>query len=62
MGFDQGEWWDSGMGICFVLLAYGTALNVLSYKLGEARPPELSSDELVSLEISRVLSGFVVVA
>ena len=42
------------------MLAHGTVFNVLAHKLHKAWPPELRSDELASLEVARVTSGFVV--
>ena len=48
------------MGICFCLLASGTAFNVLADELGKARPPIVSGDKLLHLEEPRVTGGFVV--
>ena len=44
---DGGEWWDSGMGIGFVLLAGRAALNVFTDVGGKAGPPEFGCDKLV---------------
>ena len=43
-------------------MACGTALDILAHKLDKAQPPEFGGDELVSLKISWVTSGFMVVA
>ena len=40
----------------------GTAFDILAYELHETRLPELRSDELVSLEVSWVAGGLMVVA
>ena len=60
-GMDGGEWWNSGMGIGFVLLAGPTAFNILSDVGGETRPPEFSRNELISLQVAGVASSSVVV-
>ena len=44
MGFDQGEWRDSGMCVGLVLLACSAAFNVFSHKLCESWPSEFSSN------------------
>ena len=62
MRLDWGEWGDSGVCVQLVLLASGTAINVLAHELCETQPLEFRSDELASLEVSRVTSGLVVVA
>ena len=59
-GFDWSEQGNGGVHVQLVLLACGTAFNVLAHKLHETQPPEFSSDELTSLEIPRVASSFVV--
>ena len=43
-------------------MANGTAFDVFSHKLCEARPPEFGGDELAGFEITRVTSGLVVMA
>ena len=60
VGHDQGERRDSGVGVCLVLLACGTAFDIFAHKLCKARPPKLHGDELASLEISGVTGGFVI--
>ena len=62
VGLDQSERGDSGVRVGLVLLAYGTAFDILPYKLHEPRPPKFSSDELVSLQVARVSSGLMVIA
>ena len=44
------------------MLTCGTALDILVHKVCEAWPPELDSDKLVGLEITRVSSGLMVMA
>ena len=46
-----GERRNSGVCVQFVLLACGTALNVLAYELYKTWPPELGGDELASFEV-----------
>ena len=48
------------MHVRLVLLAHGTAFNILSYKSGEPRPPELRSNKLVDFEIVRVFSSLMI--
>ena len=60
IGLDWGEWWDSGVGVGFILLAYGAAFNVSVYEVGKTWPPEFSSDKLLGLEITRVSGSFMV--
>ena len=60
MRLDQGEQGDGGIGVGFVLLAYGIAHNVFLHKLCKAWPLELSSNELASLEISQMTGSFMV--
>ena len=60
MGLDWGERWDSGVGVGFVLLAHGAAFNVFAHKVGKTWPPELSGNELASLEITRVSGSLMV--
>ena len=62
MGPDWSEWWDGGVGVGFVLLAYGAALNILSYKLCKTQPPEFCGNELVSFEITGMSSSLMVMA
>ena len=49
------------MGVGVVLLAHGTALDILLHELHETQPPEFRGDELASLEITWVTGSFVVV-
>ena len=60
MGLDWGERWDSGVGVGFILLAYGAAFNVSVYEVGKTWPPEFSSNKLSGLEITRVSGSFMV--
>ena len=48
------------MHIRFVLLASGAVFDIPAHKLYEAWPPELSGNELMSLEITRVTDSLVV--
>ena len=50
------------MGVGFVLLACGTALNILSHKLCKTRPPEFHSNELISFEVTGVAGSLMVMA
>ena len=60
VGFDQDEREGGEVCVRLVLLACGTALNVLAYELRKTQPPELSSDELAGFEVARVTSSLVV--
>ena len=60
MRLNWGEWGDSGVSVRFVFLACGTALNIFAYELHKALPSEFSSNRLMSLEITRVTSGLMV--
>ena len=61
-GLDQGKQRDGGVCVGLVLLAHGTALNVLSHELCETQPSELCSDELANIEVTRVASSLMIVA
>ena len=50
------------MSVGLVLLADGTALNVVADIGGEAQPPELGSDELAGFKEARVASRCVIMA
>ena len=41
---------------------HSTAFNIFLHELCEIRPPKFGSDELASLEVTRVASSLVVVA
>ena len=60
MGFDQSEQGNSGVYIRLILLAYSTALNVLTHKLCKIQLLEFRGNELVDLEIPEVASSLVV--
>ena len=62
VGSDRGERGNSGVCVGFVLLARGTALNVLSHKLCETWPPEFGSHKLTCFEITGVSGGLVIMA
>ena len=62
MGFDRGERGNSGVHVGLILLAQGTAFNVLLHELCETWPPEFRGDELVGFEISWVTGGFMIMA
>ena len=62
MGFDRGERGDGGVRVHLVLLAHGTAFDVLAHKLRETGPPKLRGDELASLKIVRMTGGLMVMA
>ena len=62
MGLDWCEQGDGGVCLQFVLLTHGAVLNVFLHKLCEALSPEFSSDKLVSFEITRVSSSFMIMA
>ena len=62
VGLDQSEWGEGGMCVCLVLLACGTAFNVLAHELHENGPLEISGDKLTSFEITGVPGGLMVMA
>ena len=57
MGVSRG---NSGMCVCFVLLASHATLYVLTGVRGHARPPEFSGNELAGFQISGVASSLMV--
>ena len=56
-----GKRWDGRMGIGFVLLTSGAAVNILTNVGGEAGPPEFCCNELASFQVARVASSRMVV-
>ena len=54
------EWGPRWMGVNLVLLAQGTSTDITSNVRGEAWPPKLRGNKLVSLENSWVASSGVV--
>ena len=60
MGFDWSEQRDDGVSVELVLLAHGAAFNILAHKVCKAQPPEFSSNELASLEVTEVSDSHVV--
>ena len=62
MRLDWSEQRDGGVCVRLVLLAHGTALNILVHKLCETGPPKLRGDKLASLQVARVSGGLIVVA
>ena len=59
-GVNGGEWRNSGVGICLVLLADRAAFNVFADVGGEAGPPEFRCDELSSFEVAGVTGTLMV--
>ena len=57
-GANGGERGNGGMCVSLILLTGSTALNMR----GQAGPPELNGDELVSFQVTRVASSFVIMA
>ena len=62
VGFDWGQWGDGGVGVRFILLACGAALDVLAHELCETWPPEFGGNELASFQVAGVSGSLVVVA
>ena len=58
-GVEQG---NSGVRVGLVLLAGGTTFDVLVDVRGQAGPPKLCSNKLVSFQISRVTRCFMIMA
>ena len=58
-GLDQGERRNGGVCVQLVLLAHSTAFDVFLHKLHETQSSELSSNKLMSLEVSRMTSSLV---
>ena len=50
------------MRINFVLLAQGTAFNIVADKRGESGPPELSGDQLASFQEAGMAGGLMIMA
>ena len=50
------------MRVNLVLLAKGTALDIAADKGGEAWPPEVSGDQLASLQEAGMTGGFMIMA
>ena len=50
------------MHVNLVLLAKGTALDIVVDKGGEAGPPEFSGDQLASLQEAGMTGGFMIMA
>ena len=54
----NGEEWGSGrMGVDFVLLARGTAVDIAANVRGEAWPPKFRGNQLASFENARMASS-----
>ena len=60
MGPHWGEWGGNRICVSFVLLAYGTALNIFRHILYKTWPPELRGNKLVSLKVSGVSSSLMI--
>ena len=60
MGLNWGKQKNGGVCVRLILLAYGTALNVLAHKMCKAGPPEFSSNKLGGFEVTEVSSSLVV--
>ena len=61
-GVNGGERWNGGVGVGFVLLAGGTAFNILADIGGEAGPPKFRRDELSGFQVAGVAGTLMVVA
>ena len=60
-GANGGEQGNSGMCVCLILLTGCAAFNIFMNIRGQPRPPEFGSNKLVSFQVARVASGFVIV-
>ena len=60
MGLDVSKQGGGGVSVGFVLLACGTAFNILVHKLCESQPSKLRGDKLTSLEITWVTSSLMI--